>query len=83
MEEVSLKNKHIYVLEYSYEIDDPNYDYISYYALIGIFESMESAEATIDFLMTKPGFKDHSRQCFNIDSYKINETEWKGGFVHG
>lgn len=69
-----------YVVEYNYEVEDRNYNGISRYALIGVFSSERKAINAINELIKKEGFDEHSRDCFTIDTYDINKTEWSEGF---
>lgn len=70
-----------YVLSYAYDVDDDNYKCIERGAYLAIFSSEEKANNAIDDLMTKPGFKDHPRECFCIDHYGLNKLqEWTTGF---
>lgn len=48
---------------------------------IGLFSSKEKVEEVIDHLISKPGFKLHPRNCFNIIEIALNNFRWKKGFI--
>ena len=39
------------------------------------------AEKAIKKYYKLPGFKDYPLECFSIDKYRIDENNWKDGFV--
>ena len=47
---------------------------------IGLFSSKEKAENIVDELIIQPGFKLHSRSCFEITKIILNDFNWKKGF---
>lgn len=69
------------MLGYGYSIDN-TYDVGG---SLGIFSSLERANAMLAFYKTWDIFIFHSQPAiggeFYIDKYKINELHWKEGFV--
>jgi homoserine kinase type II len=47
---------------------------------IGVYSTRESAEAAVQRLLDKPGFRDDS-EGFHIDEYSLDEDHWPEGFV--
>lgn len=47
---------------------------------IGLFDSTEEIEKVIECLMTKSGFRDFPRDCFEIHECHINLSGWSTGF---
>ena len=66
----------VYILEHIYEADD-----IEEIKFIGVFSLKTKAESAIEFLSKKPGFIDHPLDCFQISEEKLDEYEWKEGFI--
>lgn len=64
----------VYLLEHS-RIDGEEENYKT----LGIFSSIEKAEAAIQLLKGKPGFKDYP-DGFNIDRYEVDKIFWVDGF---
>ena len=50
--------------------------------LVGVFESKQLAEATVERLKREPGFKE-SPDGFSISPFVLNRSYWDGGFVSG
>jgi len=59
---------------------------------IGVYSSYEEAESAVARLKSQPGFRDYPeiidmvkeeeyRSGFTIDSYKLNEDNWREGFI--
>ncbi len=48
--------------------------------LIGAYRTRQDAEAAIERLRNKPGFKETSNG-FSIDKYVLNRDSWDEGFV--
>lgn len=48
--------------------------------LIGVYSSLQEAEAAIERLKSKPGFLNATTD-FHIDKYEINKDHWAEGFV--
>ena len=70
-----------YVVDYTFDVDDENYKCIERHAFVGVFSSVEKANEAIDYLMNQQGFKDHPKDCFNIDFWELNKLqEWMTGF---
>ena len=65
----------VFILEHVYEKDD-----IEEIKFIGVFSTIEKAEAAVEFLRCKPGFKDHPLVCFQIEHSRLDFYEWKEGF---
>lgn len=65
----------VYELEHVYEIDGEEE-----VKSIGIFSSREKAKEAIRMLKSKPGFKDHSLEAFQIHKSKIDQIDWVDGF---
>lgn len=66
----------VYILEHIYEADD-----IEEIKFIGVFSLKTKAESAIEFLSEKQGFRDHALDCFQISEAKLDEYEWKEGFI--
>jgi hypothetical protein len=66
----------VYILEHVYESDE-----IDEIKFIGVFRLESSAKLAVEFLRDKPGFKDHSIDCFQISEVKLDKYEWKEGFI--
>lgn len=66
----------VYILEHVYEINDQ--DEVKH---IGVFSSEEKAQKVIKELEKLPGFKKYPLDCFIISKTKIDEYEWKEGFI--
>jgi len=48
--------------------------------LIGIYESSQLADETIDAYLNYVGFKDYPRKCFKIVEYELDKIYWNEGF---
>lgn len=48
--------------------------------LIGVYRSEEDANAAIERLKNKPGFKD-TQEGFAIHNYALNRDSWEEGFI--
>ncbi|MCL9807662.1 hypothetical protein NAT51_19220 [Flavobacterium amniphilum] len=59
------------------------YDYLGTEEIkfIGIFSSIVKAEEAILFLKDLPGFNKYAADCFKISENKLDDFEWKTGFV--
>lgn len=66
----------VYILEHIYEADE-----IEEIKFIGVFSLKTEAESAIEFLSEKQGFIDHPLDCFKISEAKLDEYEWKEGFI--
>ena len=51
--------------------------------MIGLFRRKKDAEAAIDELILRPGFRDHPREAFHIDKYEFGRVWWREGFGSG
>lgn len=69
----------IYMLIHTYELQD-DYGTHEEFKFIGVFTSENKAREVIDILKDKPGFKDHSTECFSINQYILNQVNWDEGF---
>jgi len=59
--------------------------------LIGAYRSLQSAHAAVKRLANAPGFRDHpeiadasgdgGRQGFYISEYRLDEDNWRSGYV--
>jgi hypothetical protein len=49
--------------------------------VLGLFSSIEKAEAAIIRLKDKPGFRDFPVECFKILDAKIDLISWCDGFI--
>jgi hypothetical protein len=51
---------------------------------IGVFSSLQKAEEAIMLVKNKPGFRDHSIECFKISEAKIDTIEdvYLKGFIY-
>lgn len=64
----------VFILHHSYELDE-----LEQTKLIGAYSSITEAEAAIERLIGKPGFKDHPDD-FVITEYELNQDNWTEGF---
>lgn len=64
---------HYYILEGVYDIDEVKF--------IGVFNSVEDANDTIERFSKLEGFKDHDKSCFIIDEYTVDKKHWINGFI--
>ena len=72
----------VYLLEHTYEWKSDHGEKRYETKTLGVFYSEEEAKKkAVDYYITLPGFKDFSRECFNIDEYNLNEKEWVEGFI--
>ena len=69
----------VYLLQHTYFYGDN--DEHEETKILGIFDSRDKAQAAITQYIELPGFKDFSDECFSIDEYQLNKTEWAEGFV--
>lgn len=67
----------VFILEHVYEMDDK--EEIKF---IGVFSSSDKAQAAIESLKNILGFNKHSIECFQIHETKLDEFEWKEGFIN-
>jgi hypothetical protein len=59
--------------------------------LIGVYQTRELAQAAVDRLKNKPGFRDHPRVIdplnddeevgFYISEYELDKDQWEEGYV--
>jgi len=70
----------VFVLEHTRYEDDNSDNDIEDFKLIGVFASLEQAQAAIAQLSTQPGFKDYPNG-FHIDEYPLDQINWSSGFV--
>lgn len=66
----------VFVVTHSHELTDGCEDI----KILGIFSTQITAEATIQHLLTKPGFKDFP-DGFHIEPYPLDIDFWTSGFV--
>ena len=67
--------KSVYLLQHSYEVNGCDETKV-----IGIYETKEKAEETIEKLKRLPGFERYP-DSFCIDKYEINQDHWIEGFI--
>lgn len=65
----------IFVLQHSYERDGCEET-----KFIGVYDSHELAQAAVERLKNKQGFRDR-KDDFCIDEYELNKDHWTEGFV--
>ena len=69
----------VYILHHSYyygkELDHEEVK------LLGVYSTKLMAAKIIKKYYKLPGFKDYPLECFSIDKYRIDENNWKDGFV--
>ncbi|MGM8886538.1 homoserine kinase [Psychrobacter sp. 1U2] len=70
----------VFVLEHTRYEDDNSDNDIEDFKLIGVFKSLEQAQAAIAQLNTQPGFKDYPNG-FHVDEYPLGQINWSSGFV--
>jgi hypothetical protein len=68
--------EYVYIVEHVYEKDE-----IEEIKFIGIFSDEKKVKEAVDFLFTRQGFNQFSKECFEINKVKINDFEWKDGFI--
>lgn len=73
---LSEKEEVVFVVEFLHEIDD----YDSLFLPIGIFSSEAKANEAVDILLTKPGFKNYTRDNFSIGPNLVDLIYWHSGF---
>ena len=66
--------EYIFFLQHNYEDDE--YEIVTD---IATYSSLEKAEEAVKKFRENPKFKDYP-DGFNIDRYKIDESEWGEGF---
>ncbi len=71
--------KNVYLLQHTYFYGDNNEHEET--KILGIFDSSDKAQAAISQYNKLPGFRDFSDECFSIDKYQLNKTEWSEGFA--
>lgn len=69
----------VYFLEHVLEIDD----YKEIVKHIGLFSTFDRAKEAMETLRFLPGFKEYPLECFQINKIKVDEYEWKTGFISG
>lgn len=71
---------YVYELGHCYErlIEDYPHDV---YRIIGVYDSEETAKAAKMNYSKKPGFKEFPIDCFYINRYRLDEDNWKSGFI--
>ena len=65
----------VYILWHIHELDGDSDE-----KLIGVYKSREDAEAAIERLKDKPGFKD-AIDGFEIHDYVLGQDGWTEGFI--
>jgi hypothetical protein len=66
----------VFVLQHVHTFDEGEEDV----KMIGVYSSQEQAEAAIERLSAKPGFRD-AQEGFAVDRYVVNEDCWTEGYV--
>ena len=65
----------VYLITHEYERDGQDHSKI-----IGIYSTMETAEAAVQRARQRPGFRDYP-DGFVIDRCTVDKDEWTEGFV--
>lgn len=65
----------VFLVTHEYERDGQDHSKI-----IGIYATLESAEAAVQRARQRPGFRDYP-EAFVIDRYTLDKDEWAEGFV--
>jgi hypothetical protein len=65
-----------FVLQHLRE-DEDGYDNVK---LLGVYSSLEFAEAAVERYKNLPGFVEH-QEGFDISGYELDEDHWTEGFV--
>lgn len=65
----------VFVVQHVVREDRPDEDV----KLIGVYSTETAAKAAIDQLRQEAGFRDWP-DGFHIDEYRLDETQWRGGF---
>lgn len=66
----------VYILQHSYEIGQ-----FEETKIIGIYSSEENALAVKEKYKLLPGFNDYPDNCFFIDKYEVDKSNWEEGFI--
>jgi len=66
----------VFVLHHVHTFDSGEEDV----KMLGVYSSLEQAEAAIERLKAKPGFSD-TPEGFIVDRYVMNEDCWTEGYV--
>ncbi|TXD96254.1 homoserine kinase [Psychrobacter frigidicola] len=69
----------VYVLEHARYKDDNKDNDVEDFKLIGVFATEQQAQATIEQLKSKSGFKDYPNG-FHINAYPLGKINWAEGF---
>lgn len=67
-------------VHFLYHIDEKRVDGYHHGKLIGIYSTPEAAQAAIERLRDKPGFKDHPDR-WRIHPRTLNRDSWARGFA--
>jgi hypothetical protein len=70
-----MDNPDIYLLSHVHEFEDGHEDT----KIIGIFSTREKAEAALDHVRNRPGFRDWP-EGFDISEYGLDGLEWSEGY---
>jgi len=72
--------KEVYLLTHSYDYGvEAEHSEVK---IIGIYSTFELAKKTVEYYKTLPGFREFEDECFCINNYKLNSSEWAEGFVY-
>ena len=69
----------VFVLEHAHYKDDDRNNDVEDFKLIGVFATEQQAQAAMEQLKNKPGFKDYPNG-FHIDAYPLGQINWSQGF---
>ncbi len=72
--------KKYYLLDHEYEELEGS-EYNDFTKFIGVFSSAKKAKEAIEYLRSKPGFNNYPKKSFTYGEIKINQYEWKQGFI--
>lgn len=69
----------VYILQHAYDYGkNGEHQEVKF---LGVFSSKLKAQKAIMKYVNLPGFREYGVDCFFIDKYKIDEMEWKEGFI--
>ena len=65
----------VFVVQHAHETEECEEDI----KFIGVFSSLDKAQAAIEYLSLQSGFKD-TVECFHIDKYTVDAFNWMEGY---
>lgn len=66
----------VFVLQHVHKFSDDNEDV----KMIGVYSSRQQAEAAVERLSAKPGFR-NAPEVFSIDQYVLDKDHWLDGYI--